>query len=516
MDSNFLFVDFAGTQSQQLAVSKKKHAFLQKKHHQRRRHESLQRLKTSIRPFPSESSAGPLVQKDDCEVPACLEAWSLQRTVSPGVLDPFSSLGLSMPAEMDTYFYHFRDYLTPAIYPFVPDKMNIWWWQKSADQPALLQALLATSALHKSYLGREAGVSSRTISKSAMDSLQLRTKAIKGLQRVLENLGDDFIESIILAVANLVCAEAAGANKEAAGAHMSGLRKLVYLRGGLDNLEDLTISTIYCGDFMRGLLTRCPPAFPMSDAWKSKVLQQSRAAQSIHENTALYPPGIRFFTSPWSRDLHSGMRSSLRLFQRLASYYESTEREPSMRAPIDNSLMIIGGHRLLSLSFSGTSASFQESLRLAMLVYCATRILDLQWINCVPFAVEDLRQSLHSSLSILQDTACDLLFWILFVGGMASQGLECHRWFVIRLGEAAERLAVTDWNTALSLLRQFFFVIRPAEKQPERLWNSTVEKLRINQSQCPVSIHELSPHLLNLKITLTGHEDELQASHSNC
>jgi hypothetical protein len=39
--------------------------------------------------------------------------------------------------------------------------------------------------------------------------------------------------------------KAGAAQIHAIDAHMNGLRRLVYMRGGLDLLDDLTISTIY-------------------------------------------------------------------------------------------------------------------------------------------------------------------------------------------------------------------------------------------------------------------------------
>jgi hypothetical protein len=66
--------------------------------------------------------------------------------------------------------------------------------------------------------------------------------------------------------------------------------------------------------------------------------------------------------------------------------------------------------------------------------------------------------------------ADDLLFWILFVGGMASEGLECRRWFVVRLRETADRLGITGWDAAFPLLDGFFFLDRSGENYAGNLW----------------------------------------------
>jgi hypothetical protein len=85
--------------------------------------------------------------------------------------------------------------------------MVTWWGHKSMGQPALLQVLLATSAYHKSCLERSFNGHRPTYLQSATDSLQLRTKSIKGLQTILDNLTDASLEAAILIVANLICVE---------------------------------------------------------------------------------------------------------------------------------------------------------------------------------------------------------------------------------------------------------------------------------------------------------------------
>ncbi|KAL4958032.1 hypothetical protein BDW69DRAFT_179978 [Aspergillus filifer] len=309
-----------------------------------------------------------------------------------------------------------------------------------------------------------------------MDSIQLRSRSMKSLQRVLGNLTEASLETTILTIAKLICVESGSANLDAVSAHVSGLIRLVHLRGGLDNLEDPTITTVYSGDYVRGLLTGSPPAFPMSSAWKNRIIEQFGISKGTSENSVTDIPGLRFFTSPWSRDLDPTMKSLLRLFQRLTLLFKPTEYEECTGTLADNNLVILAGHQLLSLSFAGALAGFHESLRLAMVVYSAFRIFDLQFMPNSRIIVDDLDRTLHSSFQPLKDKAPDLLFWILFVGGLASQDLDCHDWFVARLAEMAECLEIYDWNTALSLLRQFFFVIRSAETKPESLWNEVLAR----------------------------------------
>ncbi|CEL08929.1 hypothetical protein ASPCAL12074 [Aspergillus calidoustus] len=138
-----------------------------------------------------------------------------------------------------------KDTFSHAIYPFAADGMVTWWGHKSMGQPALRQVLLATSAYHKSCLERNSNGHRSLYLQSAIHSLQLRTKSIKGLQTILDNLTDASLETAILIVANMICVEAGAAQIHAVDAHMHGLRRLIYMQGGLDLLDDLAISPKY-------------------------------------------------------------------------------------------------------------------------------------------------------------------------------------------------------------------------------------------------------------------------------
>jgi hypothetical protein len=71
-----------------------------------------------------------------------------------------------------------------------------------------------------------------------------------------------------------------------------------------------------------------------------------------------------------------------------------------------------------------------------------------------------------------QQCAPDLLFWILYMGGFASQGFDCHELFVTQLKTSVAELSLTEWSSALSILHGFFFVGRIGNDAARLFWDS--------------------------------------------
>jgi hypothetical protein len=107
-----MFVDFQADVSQAIGVGRQKKAFLSKVAHQRRKQESINRLKYS-RPFSNNvSQEGNPPQRtapseaNSMQVPTKRGIWSLTRYVGQGYVDPFDTYSVPMTDAMNMYFYH--------------------------------------------------------------------------------------------------------------------------------------------------------------------------------------------------------------------------------------------------------------------------------------------------------------------------------------------------------------------------------------------------------------------------
>lgn len=232
---------------------------------------------------------------------------------------------------------------------------------------------------------------------------------------------------------------------------------------------------------MRGILKNSPPVFHMSTRWKKRVLEESNIPKWWNSNyTKCGSLGTRFFISSWSKNIDPRLRSTIRSLQQIAVYHKRMGYV-SARAvmPIENDFLLLIAHQLLSMVFDGTSAHYhlQETLRLSTLLYSTIRIWALKEVACVSVFVNILRRILEPSFPVLRRTASDLLFWILFIGGLASQGFESHAWFVARCAEITEELSLKDWDSAALVLQGFFFVYQSTDSATQNLWNEVLSIL---------------------------------------
>ncbi|KAL4873112.1 hypothetical protein BDV12DRAFT_209104 [Aspergillus spectabilis] len=516
--TTFLFIDSQADNPQNQALKKEKQAFLLKNYNRRKRQAAIERLKPS-KPAPSGrlhlentpanapstkqiNSTGEEDQEyqqssdtfDDLAGHAVTrsEMWSLKAYLSQGYKDPFSSYAVEMSDSMNLYFHHFRIHTIAACYPLDATRMSQWWWQKAITQPALLQALLFLTAGHQATLESTSGISSRVVRKSMRDSLHLRGDTLKTLNNIMQDPVRAVAESTTLVVASLVAIEAVDANFVALEAHQRGLIRLINLMGGLDTLDHMTLSKIYQSDVKSAALNNARPIFPILPRWRSEILQDSRVFQiteGIESNApkALSTMGLSIFNSTWFNALDSSMQTFLRISARLIIYYETAMATPSVVMPTDNDLFLVLEHQLLSACYANPEEDLKyseihldEPLRLTLLIYLNLRIWHFQTFPFMQFMVEALKQTLTDTTALLPHlnaTTPDLLFWIIFIGGLASQGYPCHSWFVGQLIKTTRCMGLEDWDQARGVLSGFFYTDQRSEKRAEEaLWSEVLVK----------------------------------------
>ncbi|OQD79652.1 hypothetical protein PENANT_c046G10488 [Penicillium antarcticum] len=249
-----------------------------------------------------------------------------------------------------------------------------------------------------------------------------------------------YSEQTIFIISHIIVSEALEANIEAVDTHMNGMKKIIDAVGGMDMLEHGTLAMLY------------------------------RSKNRFTESSSL---GTRFFTASWSRDIQPTFKSIISSYQQLISYYESFANVDVEPMSVENDCLLFLGYRLISLPYEVSLTPFEETLRLSIMTYNSVRIWALYGIPCLERLVDMLRISLFTSLSALQSTAPDLLFWIFFVGSLASKSMKHHSWFVAHLTDVADQLSLQKWDRAVGLLEKFFFVCRPSDEPAKDLWQST-------------------------------------------
>ncbi|KAL2825241.1 hypothetical protein BJY01DRAFT_230237, partial [Aspergillus pseudoustus] len=513
--TTFLFIDVRSDIPEKQA---QKQAYLLKKFHRNKKQVAIDRLKLS-KQSPSAQNRVPssaTTQQQPGHLrgtdPGCAcnrdtsrdlavksKRWPVKDLLGQSYIDPFNVTGVEMGDSLNLYFHHFRYHTTAACYPLDSVRISMGWWQKAITQPALLRALLFFTAGHQATLESNNGIS-QTAQKSLRDSLQLRGGALQTLNDIMRDPIKAVAESTTLVVASLVAMEAVGANFVALEAHQQGLKRLMHLIGSLDGFEHFTLSKVYQSDVKSAALKNTRPIFTISPKWRDEILPM-RTNEGLPLPESLSRLGCAFFTSPWSSQLDPTIIAFLRIAQRLILHYETAQTYPEVIQPTDNDPFLILEHQLLSTPYTntisipnpgaGSDAEHQslgpaisflnEPLRLTLIIYLNLRIWHFQCFPFMNYMVTNLQNTLTPVYEHLQSTAPTLLFWIMFIGGMASQGYTCHSWFVNGLIELVkpERLDLSDWETKTRPVLEGFFYTRQAwsgEELDGDLWNEVLLK----------------------------------------
>ncbi|KAJ5594201.1 uncharacterized protein N7459_000409 [Penicillium hispanicum] len=503
--TNLLWLDFEQGKLQDDVPMRERRAFIASRHHQLRKASRLQKLKDSIQPFPT-TSAFPRSHDndnddDDDEVattssesknykrlhsrdPLNWHARVSSRSLAFGVQDAFPSVSGLIHRNGNFYFDHWlimdlvRVIVTRSAYPFTASAMTHWFCQRALDWPPIMEAMLSTGAAIAAASLGESGSSALAVRVCMQDALQLRSQTIKSLQELLDNPSQTSLETALVTINWLVYIENNDANEKAVAAHTYGLRSIIQSLGGLGNLNHKLLSLVYCCDIMRAVPNRFQLTFKMLSRWEKRVLRDFESLLAVNPSLASRSLGSRFFNSPWSRDLTPEMTSIIQSLQYLILCHERVIDGDSRAFLINHDRLILLAHQMMSVPKDYCLTPFQDTLLFSVLIYTVTRIWQIALRPTMEMMVQNLRRKLDESFTILQDTAPDLLFWMLFISSFGSQGLDDQVWFVAHLLDIADLLGLEDWDSVRLLLEGFFFVCRPDEPA-QRFWDSISQDKRL-------------------------------------
>lgn len=263
------------------------------------------------------------------------------------------------------------------------------------------------------------------------------------------------------------------------------------------------VSVNSSGDMLNAALTSTLPIQSPTATWRSEILREGQIFHSTSKIIAgfgnrfkkdlsqLSCLGTSFFAAPWYSGLEDNMKNFLQWSQRLIQYYEIARLEISITAESDNDLFLLLEHQLMSIRYTPKlSASYtisdllNEPLRVTLLIYLNACIWRFRVFPIMKYVVRPLQENLLSNatapISILHSikrTAPDVLFWMLFIGGVASRGYHEHSWFVAQLVELTFHQGICDWDAAQEILHGFFYMDHPGQPGGKELWEE-VEALR--------------------------------------
>ncbi|KAJ0419810.1 hypothetical protein BJY00DRAFT_285557 [Aspergillus carlsbadensis] len=500
---SFLFVDTQDDVSQEFGVGREKMAFLSKLAHQRRKKESVARLRSTQR---TQGQLTATTREALSHTPLRQRGWALTGHLGQGYVDPFDTSSVAMTDSMNMYFHHFRVQVAPTTIPFDGAREGSVWAQRSAALPALRYIGLFLAAENKAVLESTHGVTLSTRLIASQEAIRYRVEAIRHLNRLLQEPATAAAESTMFCVSTMKHCEALNGQFTALKAHKKGLRALIDFAGGLQILGHALLSTIYQysipgirrhqatltrtrGDIATSALNDSQPCFPMLPSFRSEVLGDAEMFSHSDRNydyehsipRSLSGFGKHFTTAPWSTNLDPDMKTTLSACRRLFLHFEMGTRFPILVKPTDKDLYIILLHHLLSLRYAPRDDNeLNEPLRRTLFIYTYLRIWNFGSFTVTRYIMDGLMNSLIPRLEYLRAMAPDLLLWILFIGSIASQGYDSYNWFVGSLRDVAVHLALAEWGAAESLLVRFFYTDRPGYRMGEDIWNQVMASARVD------------------------------------
>ncbi|KAL3457548.1 hypothetical protein BJX64DRAFT_295850 [Aspergillus heterothallicus] len=433
---DFLFVDHQADVSQSNGVRRLKKSFLARHARRKSRQEAIERLNYLS---PLRRSVAEQAKQTQRTAPSEENSLQVQKR-RPIVSLTQHGKGLTFLVD--------RICVVFSTYPLDGARMSTLWSQSAVSLPALLQTLLFLAAAHKSAIEASRGVSAQVVQQSFGDSIYFRVNAI----RVLNGL----LQDPVMAEGDSTIMVGLNAEFQALDAHIKGLRALIELRGGLDTLstiDHMTLEKLYYADVVNAALRNTKPSFPMVPEFPPWAPDLPR------------PPG------PPNWD--PSMKYTLGVCRWLLTHIELAARIADIVMPTDNDLYLVFQHHLVSLYYPPRATDLNEPIRKTLIIYMYVRVTHQQSFPIMQYMTEALKDGLVPRLPHFKATAPDLLFWILFIGALASHGHSPRLWFVARLGDLASHLGLDEWDDARLVLNEFFYTGPSGVEgsMEEVLWN---------------------------------------------
>lgn len=187
------------------------------------------------------------------------------------------------------------------------------------------------------------------------------------------------------------------------------------------------------------------------------------------------PLASNFINSSWFVSLNPRLQTLIHSFKWIILHFEGILHVESQFSENKQDYLILSTYRLLSLHKDTIITPFEDTIRLTMVLYTVTRIWSIAPPQCLAFLLTNLQPSIKRSYGQVQKISPELLFWVLWFGGFASPGLECHEWFVENLVESAVSRGINSWSKASAVLERFFFVHRATDEPGKVFWASIMK-----------------------------------------
>ena len=312
-------------------------------------------------------------------------------------------------------------------------------------------------------------------------------RALRYKSATLQRLSNQLIrerESVIATEADIFCVtillfgETIIGDRSAIDAHLIGLKRIIRIQGGQDNLSLAVATHVHLTTLLAAQLTQTPPIMPLRSSLQDRYEHESITPPSPSpKNQYLLDRGLgsAFLCEPLCLDIPLPLEQCLKYMRGVVSRveYARAHIKDFEGDWIDDVLTLV--HVLIAMPYDYTLRQHDECVRLALLLYCFTAIWSfppyMKWIISLVFNLKSAISSLGES-QVGWDYP-ELRFWMLFVGRQACTlelPTEEITWWNEALNEGANHLGILTWEDTRDIFERFFYVDHVHATRWKAIW----------------------------------------------
>ncbi|CAG7924640.1 unnamed protein product [Penicillium olsonii] len=433
-------------------------------------------------------------------------AWSY---IGQGANDPFNTGHTQLTDRMMRHLRVFLWDLTQQAHPLqtrYKPKLQAHWATLIQRDPAILHATICMASSNDAMQAGELPIRDPNQKRSQLviDTFHHRGETIRLVNEGLSDPVKASSDVLIAAVSTLLTIEViiragvdmtlqiASGNPDYLKIHLAGLRQMIALRKGFDDVPSDVRFQISWTDIRVACMAHAKPIFPFVRCNRPPQLSIIPPNDDVALlSTRLFPllkiPGI--FGEPMQQIVYDLLELSwyAEWIKGNTGYREfSDETEDYFNSEVLQVEYQLHSDRYTSTGQVKGDNSIEGCTRLALLLFHNSAIWNFYPMvaQLLPKPILALRAALEATIPSGLFALCrDLLFWQLFLGAACSATLPSERvFFVSELATAARLQGITSWQEARVVLQGFFYVDRIHLPMLRQIWDES----RVQLGHSPV------------------------------
>jgi hypothetical protein len=383
--------------------------------------------------------------------------------------DPFSSSIIRLDIRRHALIRYFVSDCLPSLYVMEDSNYRKWTRMPSLEDEVSRcirdsTRCYSTLAMASSFaeLARYNKSQSSTALVPSQDTLYFKMRAVNELKKAVASNAPKF--ALIWSVIMLTACECFIGNVQAQRIHLRGLSQLLESLGGFKVLPPFLLDSAVITDINSAIPLLAKPIFPLT--WAPESLPKSISDQifPVKFDNRIRNINLRFETPPNRTILPGEMLGLLRDVRNVTIMAKhSIVFGASKQTDLAwlNYQILATEHRLLSLSFNvnDPDQALLKCVQITTLLFINTSDVDQMPWQALQSLIPELEEALHhTDLANFWGSHSDILFWVLFFGCYAGEGMPESFWFEVQVASLASHMQLTEWEDVEALMLEFFYV----------------------------------------------------------